>query len=73
MDDFNVFTVPDPEGDKFYMIEVKPNQGQMIFTIRAHDNETGELISSESHFENRYYAKVDTTKDGWLKELNDGS
>jgi len=59
MSNLNVFTVSDDEGDFFWQVQAQPRQGTMIFTIRKHDKETGELLTSEAHFENRYYPKFD--------------
>lgn len=46
--------ISDPEGDYYFVVEAKISAGQMIFTIRKHLAETGEICSSESHFENRF-------------------
>lgn len=50
----DTMTVSDKDGHYFYEVTAKKSAGQMIFTIRKFLNETGEIVTSQSLFENRY-------------------
>lgn len=63
--------VSDPEGDYYFKVEAKISAGQMIFTIQKYLAETGEIVSSESHFENRFMHRYASEYEDGVKLTED--